>query len=357
MCGDFMALVEKKLPVKGMHCGSCAKIIEDKLSELQEVKEVKVSYPNEEMKIKFEDSNTAFKEIKGVIADAGYSTGDSAVKNSERGRVSGRSTIKEGIIYGLVPHTGCIAFIAASVLGATVAVEFFKPLLMNPWFFHILVLISFLFATISSAIYLNKNGVLSWDGIKRKKGYLSAMYGVTIGINLLLFLGIFPMLANIEPVNAAPTGAVVLDGAGAAGTAALSEIVLAVQIPCPGHAPLISGELKTLPGVRGVKYGFPNVFTVSYDASITSKENMFALDVFEPYPATIVSESAEGAGVVELQEDEATGTTANGTSGSGGLKSSAPLSQSGASPYAGGSCGGSCGGSSCGGGSCGCGGG
>ena len=180
---------------------------------------------------------------------------------------------KQGILYGLIPHVGCIVFIIGSVLGVTVLTEMFKPLLLNRYFFYILIAISFSLATVSSAIYLKKNGMLSRSGIKGKWKYLSVMYGSTIGTNLLLFLVIFPLLANY---SSSPSGAFV------AGTSTLN---LAVDIPCSGHATLISQELKTINGVEGVTFSQPNKFAVSYDSAKTSKEKILALEVFKTYPA------------------------------------------------------------------------
>ena len=70
-----------------------------------------------------------------------------------------------------------------------------------------------------------------------------------------------------------------------------SRITLQVQIPCPGHAPLITGELKKLPGVQGVKFNFINNFEVSFDSAKTSKEQILALEIFRAYPAKITAET------------------------------------------------------------------
>jgi copper chaperone CopZ len=201
-----------------------------------------------------------------------------------------KSSLKQGLLYGLVPHIGCIGFVAASILGVTVAVEFFKPLLMNPWFFYILIGISLMFATVSTAIYLKQNNILSMKGVLRKKKYISAMFGSTIGINLLFFLLIFPMAANFGTiVSASPSGLAILPE-----NNSISTITLQVEIPCSGHAPLISGELKKIQGVQAVKFNFPNNFDVAFDSSKTTKEQMFALDVFKQYPAKVISESKAG---------------------------------------------------------------
>ena len=53
----------------------------------------------------------------------------------------------QGLLYGLIPHTGCILFIISSVLGATVLMQFFKPLLMNRYIFHALIGVSIGFLT------------------------------------------------------------------------------------------------------------------------------------------------------------------------------------------------------------------
>ncbi len=243
------------------------------------------------------------------------------------------NTFWQGLMYGLIPHTGCILFIIASVLGATVLMQFFKPLLMNRYIFHALIGVSIGFATLSSIIYLKKNRMLSWKGVRRKKGYLSIMYGSTIGINLVLFLLVFPMLANF---TIADSGNNDLTGN--------SIMNIKVDIPCPGHAPLISNELKTIDGVNNVKFSFPNNFAVSYDSLKTSKESMLSLDVFEEYPAEVISEEINNdQELIETNDNQATscggscGSTCGGdTGGCGG--------SCGGSTKNAGSCGGSCGG-------------
>ncbi len=186
-----------------------------------------------------------------------------------------KKTLMQGLIYGTIPHIGCIMFIIGSILGVTMLMQFFKPLLMNRYFFHFLILISLMFATLSSWLYLRKNGLMSFAGMKKKWKYLSIMYGSTIGINLILFMLIFPMLANVS--IASPTGSVVAD------IGELSSVKLKVDIPCPGHAPLISEELKTINGIRSIEFSFPNNFDVEYDSSVASLSDIKSLDVFQTY--------------------------------------------------------------------------
>jgi len=225
-----------------------------------------------------------------------------------------------GIAYGIIPHIGCIMFIIGAVLGATILMQFFRPFLMNRYIFHYLILLSAGFATLSSLLYLRKNKLLSWEGIKKKKGYLSIMYGSTIGINLILFFFVFPLLANVSL-----TGAVVFDG----NPESLGTISLKSDIPCPGHAPLISNEIKTIEGIIDVKYSFPNNFEVKYDKSKTSVNEILGLEVFEEYSATLISDSQS----TQIQEVQPLAANTGGTC-AGGCGGSA-------------SCGGSCGSPTC----------
>ena len=258
--------------------------------------------------------------------------------------------ILTGLVYGLVPHIGCIAFLLFSILGATAATTFFKPLLLNRYFFHILVALSIVFATISALFYFKKQGFLKFSkndggldiafypsGIRRKRKYLFVLYGTTIGINLILFLVIFPVVANLNSGSTLTSAMMAVFGKGE--ELELSEsnvlITLKVDIPCPGHAPLIMGELKTIDGTENVQFRSPNVFDVVYNPEKTSKEEILSLDVFNSYKPTVISEKSGDD--VRIVENDTT-TINDGGSGCGG------------------GCGGS-GGGGCGGGEgCGCGG-
>ena len=271
-------LKEEIIDIRGMHCKSCAEKIETKLSQTEGIDEARVSLVEEKAFVKFDPAKIDIGTIKKEIESIGYGAG------------AKKGSVKQGIVYGLIPHAGCIAFIIASIFGVTAATEFFKPLLLNPYFFYILIALSFSFATISSALYLRKNGLLSAIGIKRKWKYLSTMYGSTIGVNLLLFMIIFPLLANVS-VAQTPTGNF-LGAANNSGIDTLSSLKLQVDIPCSGHASLISGELKKIAGVNGIQFSLPNVFEVKYDTSQASKQQILALDVFKTYKATVLSESS-----------------------------------------------------------------
>ena len=182
-----------------------------------------------------------------------------------------------GLAYGLLPHAGCIAFIVFSVLGVTAATALFRPFLLNPYAFYILIGVSFALATLSAIIYLWRHGGLSLQVAGKRWRYLSVLYGSTILVNVLLFTVIFPAATNAITLHTPAVSEVIP-----------SSITLRVSIPCSGHALLISGELQKLGGVTGVKYRQPNLFDVSYDASKTSETQILGLEVFKSYPATVI---------------------------------------------------------------------
>ncbi len=197
-----------------------------------------------------------------------------------------------GILYGIIPHIGCIGFIVFSVLGVTAATAAFRPLLLNPYFFHLLIALSLVFATLSAVFYLKRNGILSRKGIKRKKGYLFTLYGTTVAVNLILFMVIFPVVANMSEGSGFTAS---LWGALGRGEEApleegMSRVSLKVDIPCPGHAPLISGELRTIEGVENISYRFPDYFDVTYMEEETSVSEIVSLAVFERYAAEVMEE-------------------------------------------------------------------
>ncbi len=189
-----------------------------------------------------------------------------------------------GIVYGLAPHTFCILFIVFSVLGATAGTSLMRRFLYIPYLFQIIVALSLVFATISAVLYLRRNGLLSLPGVRFKWKYLSVLYGTTVGINLLFFTVVFPLVANADLQRPVASPAV----ASAQGVSAnAGAVTLQVNIPCSGHAPLIMDELRKVDGVTGVRYQFPNSFQVTYDTSKLTVQKILAIDVFKEFPARV----------------------------------------------------------------------
>lgn len=191
---------------------------------------------------------------------------------------SKKKGILQGIIYGTIPHAGCIGFIVFSLLGVTVLASFFRPLLAKAYFFYIMISLSLIFATFSAFLYLRKNGGIRKAG--QHKGYLGILYGSTIFISLILYMFVFPLVANVSA-----TGDVISGN--------LDYMDIKVKIPCPGHAPLVISELKKSKGVEYVKFSFPNKFNVGYDSSLVSKNQILSIDIFGEYPAALLDGEVE----------------------------------------------------------------
>ncbi|KYC46317.1 MAG: putative copper-exporting P-type ATPase A [Candidatus Methanofastidiosum methylothiophilum] len=266
--------MEKTIKIKGMHCKSCVCAIKDKLESLNGIKSAKVTLLKNEAIVDFDPAKIDLEQIQIEIEKLGYSTGLNFEKKS--------NNILKGLVYGIVPHIGCIGFILGSVLGVSILMQFFRPLLMSRYFFYGLVALSLGFASVSVLLYLRNNELLSVKGLQRKWKYVTITYGSTVGVNLALFLIVFPMLAN---VSASVGGDQVTIGS-------TEFITLRVNIPCSGHAPLISNELKTINGVQEVRYSTPNTFAVKYDSGRTSKTDILKLAVFREYPATVLNETS-----------------------------------------------------------------
>lgn len=181
-----------------------------------------------------------------------------------------------GIIYGLLPHSFCIAFVVFSIFGAVTATAFLKHFLIIPYLFHILVVVSLVLATLSSAIYLKRNKCLCLPGIKNRWKYIATLYSATILVNVLMFFAIIPALANI---NSGP--------ALAKENIPVKLLSINVQIPCSGHAPLIIDEIKKDRNVQTVRYRVPNTFEIQYNPEKTSPKKITSLNIFKIYEATI----------------------------------------------------------------------
>jgi hypothetical protein len=194
-----------------------------------------------------------------------------------------RNGLIQGLIYGLVPHTFCILFIAFSIVGATAATSLLKGLFYLPYFIEIIIALAFAFATISALFYLKRNGLLSWPGIKFKWKYLVTMYTTTIAINILFFWVIFPALANVNLPSVRASGV----SAQAIAAQNVTSVTLDVDIPCPGHAPLIIGELKKVEGVMAATYQGQNLFLVTYDPTRVAEGEIMAQPVFQSFKATV----------------------------------------------------------------------
>ena len=175
-----------------------------------------------------------------------------------------------GIIYGLIPHTFCIAFFVLSLVGAAAGAALAKKFLLIPHFFLLLAILSLLCATLAAFLYLKNNQCCSVRGLKKKSKYIASLYAVTIITNILVAYVIFPALAN------GPEKAINNPNQ-------LSVARIEVQLPCPGHAPLITDEVKKISGVETVTFNSPRAFEITYDPQEVSLDDIKASEIFKTF--------------------------------------------------------------------------
>lgn len=214
-------------------------------------------------------------------------------KRKEGGRPAGSAPVAErrregllwGVFYGLVPHTFCILFIVFSVVGATLATSFVQRVLLVPYLFQVIVALSVGLATLSAAIYLRRNGLLSRLGIRRKWRYLATLYGTTLAVNMLFFWVIFPAVAGFQS-SPRVSAAGVTQSIGA--QADLTQVTIQVAIPCAGHAPLVLGYLKKTPGVYEAQYISPDRFRIAYSANGTTLDQVLDQEIFRAFETVVI---------------------------------------------------------------------
>lgn len=64
--------MKKTFMIEGMHCNSCAMLIENELKDKSGVKKVSVSYASEKAEIDFDEKKISEKKIKEIIKKLGY---------------------------------------------------------------------------------------------------------------------------------------------------------------------------------------------------------------------------------------------------------------------------------------------
>lgn len=185
------------------------------------------------------------------------------------------NNIVRAIGYSILPHTFCIAFILFSVIGAVSATAFLKNFLIIPYFFEFLMGVSLLLATISGAIYLKRANCLCFSGIKTKWKYITILYFTMILVNVMMFTVVFPTMANINNDKTESTGQY------------SANLLIAVKIPCTGHAQLIIDEIKADKGVGTVSFRSPNKFNIKYDPTQTSPIKISSMEIFKTFETVI----------------------------------------------------------------------
>ena len=64
--------METTLKIEGMHCASCALLIDEELEELPGVEESHTSYAKQVTKVVFDDAEVKLPTLLGTIEELGY---------------------------------------------------------------------------------------------------------------------------------------------------------------------------------------------------------------------------------------------------------------------------------------------
>lgn len=65
-------ITRKKLKIDGMHCSSCAMLIDGDLEDVEGVKSAKTSFPKSETEVEFDKKKVRPKIIVETIRKSGY---------------------------------------------------------------------------------------------------------------------------------------------------------------------------------------------------------------------------------------------------------------------------------------------
>ncbi len=66
-------LTKKKFKIDGMHCTSCAMLIDGELEDLDGVKKAATNYAQQECEVEFDDDKTTEEEMIVAVKKVGYS--------------------------------------------------------------------------------------------------------------------------------------------------------------------------------------------------------------------------------------------------------------------------------------------
>ncbi len=69
-----MKTTKKKLKIEGMHCTSCAMVIDMDLEDLEGIKSAKTSYAKAETEVEFDFEKVSLEKIMENIKKSGYNS-------------------------------------------------------------------------------------------------------------------------------------------------------------------------------------------------------------------------------------------------------------------------------------------
>lgn len=65
-------MTKKRFQIRGMHCASCAMLIDGALEDLPGVKSASASYARQIVEVEYDENKVSETEILSAVEDAGY---------------------------------------------------------------------------------------------------------------------------------------------------------------------------------------------------------------------------------------------------------------------------------------------
>ena len=65
-------MIKKRFQIQGMHCASCAMLIDGALEDLQGVKSAIASYARQVVDVEYDEAKVSEEAILSAVKDAGY---------------------------------------------------------------------------------------------------------------------------------------------------------------------------------------------------------------------------------------------------------------------------------------------
>ena len=70
-------MIKKRFQIQGMHCASCAMLIDGVLEDLPGVKSASASYARQLVDIEYDETKVSVETILSAVSDAGYAASTS----------------------------------------------------------------------------------------------------------------------------------------------------------------------------------------------------------------------------------------------------------------------------------------
>src|SRR3990172_5914877 len=179
-------MTRQSFPIVGMHCASCAKLIEKKLVNTPGVASASVNYGSEQASVEYDDSAVDIAKLADAVSATGYkaiiaekSQDKSVDKLKEEEKVRELKSLKVKVVYSVV-------FAAIIFLGSFPEWFPFIPEILNdPW-------LLFIFSSIIQFWAGRDFYLATWSGLKNRTASMDTL--IVMGTSAAYFysvLGLF----------------------------------------------------------------------------------------------------------------------------------------------------------------------